>query len=210
MINQNQFYKMYLEDYRNPRMYRETRAYYGKLEDFLGLAARLSEKKEAAICYADTIEAMESYYLDQNITHWMAGRMYPLLTPVDEICRYDTILENQKWEYHAISGAVCALRAKRVRVSQILIQTEDGFERCIKANFTGLEVCIPGMGWYCPNVAIRGFPGVVTWDENVHTVHLFSTQCRYRFEEREQALKDITDIGKIRLEAAVGDIFGEV
>ena len=95
-------------------------------------------------------------------------------------------------------------------MSQILLQSGQGYDRCLRASFTELQACVPKIGWYYPDSSILGFPGMVTWKDHVHTVHLFVSQQHYPSEDWEQALQDMTDPGKIRLDAAVGDIFGEM
>lgn len=210
MLNATQYYKMDLEDFRFPRISAKVRPYYGTMDDFLGLTTRISEWNGPAVRYADTIDALESFPLDQEVCHWMAGQRYPLLTPLADICRYDTILQDQHWDYRCYHGGVYHLQAKEVRVSQILLQGAQGYDRCLRASFTELQACFPKFGWYYPDTSIQGFPGMVTWKDHVHTVHLFVSQCHYRPEDREQALKDMTDPNKIRLDAVVGDIFGEM
>lgn len=209
-MDKNQFYKIDLEDYRFPRTASRLRSYYGTMEDLWDLGCRLTECKSTARLYADTIDALECYPQDQNVSHWIAGHHVKIMTPVEDICRYDIILKDQRWDYHFYNDGVCGVRAKEVKVSQILFRTEDGFERCIRAAFTGLQACIPRMGWYYNESSIKGFPGMVTWKNNVHTVLLFTSQQIYSPDEQQQAMADMTDPGKIRLCEAVGDIFGEV
>lgn len=205
-----EYYKLYLEDYRYPRIYGEVRPYFGTMEDILGLAERLSGFEGTAIRYRDTIDAIESFHLDPNVEHWMVGRRYRLLEPMEEICRYDIVLRDLDLGCSTFEETYYRVRAEEVRVSQILLQCEEGFVRCLRANYLQLQVGIPKMGWYYPGWNIRGFPGMVTWENDVHTQHLYVEQCTYAPEERELAMKEITDPDKIQLSLALGDIIGEV
>ena len=210
MLTQTQYYQMYLEDYRFPRTSANVRPYYGTMEDFLGLTTRMAEQDGPKVRYADTIDALESYHMDHNITHWIAGHNLPLLTPVEDLCRYDITLKNQQWEYHCYNGSIYKLRAQEVRVSQILFRKPDGLERCLKASFTGLQVSVPKIGWFFPDISIQGFPGIVTWENDIHTVHLLTSQQLYHPDALEQAKTDMVYPGKISLSHAVGDILGEM
>ena len=79
----------------------------------------------------------------------------------------------------------------------------------MQANITGLQICYPGVGWICPNGAIKGFPGMVTFCDNTHQMALAVSQCHYEFNEYDLAMADATNPYSINLACLVADILAE-
>lgn len=182
-MNDKQLYEICLEDYRYPRYASAIKSYYGTMDDMVNLMVRLADNDWTRTRYRETIDAAEYYDLDNEITHTVAGQTLPILTPVQEVCRFGTKINDQLWNYTVFSGAVFPCYAIEADVCQILIRTETGYERCLRAEISGLSICAHGTGWTNPNSLIKGFPGMVTWDGERHVLNLFVSQAHYELDE---------------------------
>lgn len=210
MLNREEIYEICLEDYTQPRCTSAIRAYYGTENEIHDLMDRLRNSPNgAAIRYNETIEAVEYRDFDDEITHTVAGQTLPILKLVEEICRFETQLTNRYWNYTTYEGSIYPCYASKIDVCQSLISTDCGYERCIKASFTGLCVYHHGVGWVNPCNRFKGFPGMVIYDGERATVTLFTSQKHYEPEELDVAMADIMDITKIRPSTATADILGE-
>lgn len=209
MMNNEKIYEITLEDYSFPRYASAVKSYYGTMEDIINQMVRLSDNDWTRTRYQETIDAAEYYDLDDQITHTVAGQVLPILTPVQEVCRFETKLSNQRWEYMSYNGAVYPCWANEVDVCQSLIRTESGYERCLKATISGLNICHHGTGWITIGNLIKGFPGVVTWDGEHHNLNLFVSQAHYEFDELDTATSDVVDVSTIDLSAIMADILAE-
>ena len=210
MLNREEIYEICLEDYTKPRYTSAIQTYYGTEDEIRDLMERLRNSTNgAAVRYSETIEAVEYYDLDNELTHTVAGQTLPILKPVEEVCRIETQINNQYWNYQTYEGAIIRCYASRVDVSQCLIATDSGYERCVKASFTGLGVHHHGIGWVNPCNHFKGFPGMVIFDGERATATLFASQMHYDPEELDAAMADTMDVTKIRPSVAVADILGE-
>ncbi len=208
-MNNKQFYEIQLEDYSSPRYTSAAKAYYGTWQDILALIDRLRQNEDTSARYSEIIEAVETYDKDNVPNHTVAGKIYPILFPVREVCRFETRLMNPTWNFNAYNGGIYPCRADAVAVCQNLIRTENGYERCLKARVKGLDICFQRFGWSYSTDVVWGFPGIVTWDNDLHSLNLFVSQQQYGFNELAQATADVADIGRIDLAVMVADILGE-
>lgn len=202
-------FEIQLEDYRFPRYASTVRSYYGTMDDIINLMVRLSDSDWTRTRYQETIDAAEYYDLDPEITHTVAGQVMPILTPVEEVTRFETQLTNRSWYYTAYNGVVYPCWAEKLNICQTLIRTGDGYSRCLRASVSGLSVCHNSIGWANPSDVIRGFPGAVTWDGSSHTMNLSVALAHYPFEEENQAFADVVDVETIDFAAIVADILAE-
>lgn len=202
-------YSVMLEDYYYPRMASVAKAYYGTLEDWSDFSQTLSDNPWTARRYGDLICQLDEYDGSQEIRNTVAGVQYPLLVPMQEVCRYRLTLTDQNWIGIGYSGAYSSFAAERVEVTQILLRTQDGYRRCMKAAFTNLRTCIPHRGWVHINSATKGFPGVFGHENMTTTMNLFVDQQHYPFEDFAQALADVKDPERIDLTITSGDIIAE-
>lgn len=209
MMNSKQFYEINLEGYRFPRYASVVKSYYGTMDDIIDLMVHLADNDWTRIRYQETIDAAEYYDLDNEITHMVAGQVLPILTPVQEVCRFETQLTNQRWDYMTFSGAVYPCWAPEVNVCQTLIRTENGYGRCLKASLSGLSICHHATGWTSPGCVIKGFPGAVTWDGQHHTLNLFVSQAHYELDELAMASADVVNVDSIDLSTIMADILAE-
>ena len=201
-----ELFEIQLEDYCFPRHVSEVRSYYGTMNDIINLAGYLSDNKGTRTRYQETIDAIENYELDHEIMHTVAGQVFPILTPVEEVARFETQITNKLWNFTAYDGIIYPCCADCVDICQILIRTENDYRRCLKASITGLKICHAAIGWYEPVDAIHGFPGMVNWDGEYHTMSMFVPQTQYKFEDQEKAFSDLVDVGAIDLSITVRDI----
>lgn len=78
----------------------------------------------------------------------------------------------------------------------------------IRRIFIG-NICHHGTGWTTPSASINGFPGVVTWDGEHHTLNLFVAQTHYEPYELDIATAHVVDVSHIDLTAITADILAE-
>ena len=209
MTTVQNIYQIQLENYNRPRYESALRSYYGDRDELAALMTRIENIQGAKDRYSETINAFDYYGLEDDMTHTIAGQEVPILSRVQEICSYHTTLHNQSWDFITHEGGKIPCCADKVDVTQMLIATETGYERCIRATFTGLLVYRHSAGWFNPGAFSKGFPGMVIWDGVCHTVSLYITQAFYDPEELEEAIEDTVDERMICLEVAVADILGE-
>ena len=180
------------------------------MDDIINLMVRLADDDGTRIRYQETIDAAEYYDLDPEITHTVAGQVMPILTPVQEICRFESHLPNQRWDYVVYDGGVYPCWATDVDVCQTLIQTESGYERCLKARISGLSICHHGTGWTTRGSLMKGFPGIVTCENgNVHTLNLFVSQEHYAPDQLAWATAEVVDMNRVDLNMVMADIIAE-
>ena len=210
MKEESLVYCVMLEDYYYPRTASVAKAYYSTLEDWSDFSETLSENRWTARRYGELIFQLDEYDGSQAIFNTVAGVQYPLLVPMREVCRYRMTLTDQNWVGIGYSGAYNSFAAERVEVIQILLRTQTGYRRCMKAAFTNLRICIPHGGWVRLNGATKGFPGVLSHENGATTMNLFVDQQYYALEDLAQALADVKDSKRIDLTIASGDVIGEM
>lgn len=209
MFTKDQIYELNLEDYSCPRYTSAIKPYYGTMDEIIEFMIRLENHPEAYSRYKETLDAAEYYDLDNDVTHTIAGQTLPILNPVEEISRLETIRQDARWEYKAYNGTLYPCYASEIEMRQSLVETKLGYELCVQANITGLLVCFPGIGWMCPNSFIRGFPGMVSFEDNTHHMALAVSQMHYEFDERDLAMADATNPNSVDPACLVADIIAE-
>lgn len=210
MYKENQLYCLMLEDYFYPRTASVAKSYYGTLENMLDLSDILCENEWTFRRYHELICGLEQYDGMQEICNDVTGIAYPLLTPMTEVYRHKITLTDHNWIGIGFSGAYCSLTADCVEATQILLKTDTGYRRCMRAAFTNLRICIPNLGWVYLNGATKGFPGIVSHESETTTMSLFVDQQYYPYEDLAQAVLDAQDPERINLAAVIGDILGEI
>ena len=208
-MENKQLYEIRLEDYSLPRYASASKAYYGTWRDILAFTDRLRKSEDTSVRYCEIIDAVASYDKDNIPNHTVAGNTYPILVPVKEVCRFETRLTNPVWDFKAHYGSIYPCQAKAASVCQSLIRTNDGYERCLKARILGLQICFQRLGWSIPEDIAFGFPGIVSWENKIHSLNLFVSQQHYDWDELALATADVADISRIDLGVMVADILGE-
>lgn len=203
-------YCLTLEDYGYPRYSSIFRRYYGTMEDVEVLMGRLNDNEWTRTRYWETLEAFDCYELDNEVTHMVAGTEACFLTPVVTLATQETVLEKYSWICTGYSGALYSMYAEKIYVNQVLLRGEDDMiYRCIKAEFEGLRICALAIGWYAPGDNIKGFPGMVKCEGNVHKMQMYVEEDCYLSDDLMTALEDMQKIGKIDLAEACRDILGQ-
>ena len=209
MFTKEKLFKLSLEDYSYPRSMSTIKSYYGSMESMIEFLNRMEDDSLVATRYKETLDAAEYYDLDNELTHTVAGTTEPIFTPVEELSRLETTLYNKEWVYEAYNGQLYPCRADSIYMRQSMVETEDGYELCVQANITGLQICYPGIGWMFPNGVIKGFPYMVTFDGTSHCMALASTAKFYEFEESDVAYADALNPNAVDLSVLVEDILAE-
>jgi hypothetical protein len=123
---------------------------------------------------------------------------------------HEAVLEEPRWQHTAYSDAVYAMQAETAYVSQLLLECQDGtLIRCAKVSFENLMLCAHGFCWCNVQEYIRGFPGIVTWDQPMHNGHLYVQLCTYSKDQLGDAMKDLHTVTGNDLSALTQDILGE-
>ena len=209
MFKKDQIFELTLEDYSLPRYLPATKSYYGSMDSIIALMMRMEDDINVGARYKEMLDAAEYYDLDNEITHTVAGQTLPIFVPVAEISRLETIRQDVRWEYKTCRGTVYPCYASKIEMCQSLIEKPTGYALCVQANITGLQICYPGVGWLCPNGAIKGFPGMVTLCDNTHQMALAAAQAHYEFSEYHLAMADALNPDSLNLSCLVADILAE-
>ena len=209
MFTKERIFALTLENYSCPRHLPETKSYYGTMEEMIELMLRLENDPATALRYKKMLDAAEFYDFDNDITHNVAGYDVPVFTQVEEVCRLETTLRDQEWEYQSHSGTLYPCKASHIELRQMVLRTPNGYEHAAQANITGLQVCYPGIGWICPNGAIKGFPHMVTLDGHTHRMALAVSLEFYLPDYLEHAMEDGLNPEAVDLSYLVEDILGE-
>lgn len=208
-MNNTNNYCLTLEDYSYPRYSSVVRRYFGEMEDVEELMEGLRSDDWTRTRYWETLEAFDYYEEDDTVTHVAAGTEFQLLEPMEMLATQDAVLENHSWNCTGYSGAIFPLYAQKISVSQILLRGEDDMlYRCIKAEFEGLHICMPGMGWYAPGSDIKGFPRMIKYENHAHKMQMYVEEACYNVDDLMNALQDMQAIEKIDLAEACCDILG--
>ena len=208
-MNNKQLYEIRLEDYSAPRYASAVKSYYGTKNDINNLICHLRNDDSIRARYSETIVAFETYDGTNLPVHNVAGQIVPILTSVQELSRLETRLTAPVWNFTACAGGIYPCRAKGVTLCQNLIHTDNGYERCLKAQILDLEICFQRFGWCRPNDVVWGFPGIVTWENEYHSLNLYVSQQHYGFDELEQATADVGNIHCINLGVMIANLLGE-
>ena len=91
----------------------------------------------------------------------------------------------------------------------MLLETDGRYVMCARANFVGLEIYAPGVGWVHPGNNIQGFPHMVTYSDNTYRMTLAVAEGEYCEHTLDLALENITDPEAVDLACLVADILGE-
>lgn len=209
MIKKDQIFELKLEDYSRPRYMSAIKPYYGTMDDMIEFMIRLEDNPNTCTRYQETLDAAEYYDLDNDLPHTVAGQTLSIFVPVTEISRLETTCQDVRWEYTAYSGSVYPCYASKIEMCQSLMETKSGYELCLRANITGLQVCYPGIGWICHNGITKGFPGMVTFADNTYQMSLAASQAHYEFNEYHLAMEDAVNPNSVNLACLVADILAE-
>jgi len=204
-----QMYRIYLEDYSLPRSISAVKPYYGTMNDIINLMVELSDNPGTNMRYKESIEAVEYYDLNNDVTHVMAGQVLRVLMPVQEVRRFETQLEDLSWRYTSTEGIEYPCWASRADICRVLLKTDTGYDLCLKAKLEGVTTCLQNIGWINLNGIIKGFPGTVHWDGTYYTMNLFVLQKHFNFDEIEMATADMVNMNHIDLSVIMEDIIAE-
>ena len=208
-MNDKQIYEISLEDYSFPRYMSITKSYFGTKNDITDLIDHLRSDGSIRTRYNETIDAFLNYEEDKIPVHSVAGRVFPILTPVQEISRFETKLEDHEWLYTTRNSEVYPFQADTVDICQILVRRKTDYVRCLRVQVSNLSICRHGMSWVCPGDGIYGFPGIITQDGERHSMRLFAPQQHYRLDSLARATADLADIKKLKLSIFSEDMLGE-
>lgn len=209
MIAKEQIFELKLEDYSKPRYMSAIKSYYGTMAEIDALMDRLSKDPTCSTRYRETVEAVEYYDLDDELTHTVAGQILPILTPVREISRAEAHLDSYSWDYAAFDGTIYPCRYDTVKAVQSVIETETGYAHCVRADIFGLQIHYPSIGWVNITTPVHGFPKMVTYANGVHSMSLAVSQEHYNPDELQNAMSMIIYPFNVDPSLLVADILGE-
>ena len=209
MIKKDQIFELKLEDYSRPRYMSALRPYYGTMNEIIEFMIQLEDNPNTCTRYQETLDAAEYYDLDNELPHTIAGQTVTIFEPAAEISRLETTRCDVRWDYTAHSGSVYPCYASKIEMCQSLMETKSGYELCLRANITGLQVCYPGVGWIGLTGIAKGFPYMVTFADNTYQMALAAAQAHYEFSEYHLAMADALNPDSVNLSCLVADILAE-
>lgn len=207
-MNKKHLYEIRLEDYSFPRHSSAIKSYYGTWDDIGNLINHLNGDTNTRVRYRETIEGVQNYDEAQVPVHNVAGHILPVLTPVQEVSRFETQLTDQHWFYRAHGDEVYPCKADTLDICQILVHTGSDYVRCLRVQTYNLRICYHGLGWIHPNDMVKGFPGIITPEDNRHTMNLFAPLQHYTLDKLTQATADLTGISMTDLTVFSADMVG--
>lgn len=203
-------FEIKIEDYSQKRWKSAVKAAYGTLDEIYDLIIPLGFDGQLYTRYKETVDAYEDYNRSGIMrNHTVAGQSFPIVTHTREIAHCEFTLQNKYWDYCADNEVAHFCRASEIQVYQMLLEIDDRYVMCARANFVGLEIYAPGVGWIHPSNNIQGFPHMVTYSDNTYRMTLAVAEGEYCEHTLDLALENITDPEAVDLACLVADILGE-
>lgn len=209
MSNDKSVFGISLEDYSFPRYFPSYRPYVGSKEEAMLFAERLAGNMYAATRYEKLIQGIRNYDENPHTIYEIAGQKHQVMTPMEEVYRRELTLEGHRWEYQSARGSLYNLEADRIWVSQIVVRNERWALRCSKAAFEGLRIMVPGIGDVYLNGEVKGFPGMIYYQDDTHYMSLYITQKQYQVSQLDEAIQDIEGVYGLDLTDVSRDSIGE-
>jgi len=167
-MNNDQFFKIHLENFGSTRVVTEVKPFFGTLEQIHELIQNIEANEYTAMRYQSTIRGFQDYLNGElAATHCIAGKTMRLLTPVKKLASSAYVTRGVQWTHKSFSGTSLDMHADLVNVQQVLVQDEDTFIRCVRPHFQGLHVEDPACEWLPhPEHTYYGFPYIFkTFDD---------------------------------------------
>ena len=166
-MEKNQMFGLYLPDPIAPFYNPNVAFYVGTQEELLAFADRVEDSSKASY-YEDVIGAVRAYPNDSEARYKIAGGEYDAMVPVTEIGRKEFSLSDHTW-IHKVPGSnhQYVMNANYIWVSYVIIKVANHrFVTCCKAQFEGLGMSVPGVGWIALGNGPEGTPGLFYHDED--------------------------------------------
>lgn len=210
-MNNEQLFSVVLEDYSAPRYQYGGRNYVGTKAEIDAFVDRLEKNTKTAKRYGGFIDGVKQYDEKPNAVHQVGGGLYPVLYPVEEVCRSEFVLSDHKWLYEDRNENVHRLRADLVRITQMVVKTENKLLRCSMAFFEGLSIFCNLYGWIFFGSMEWGFPEMVfreNQEDYNYRMSLYIGQKVYELEDKEQAFRDMKGMIDYDMTDVTRDIIG--
>lgn len=209
MLQNEPYYRIFLEDYSDCRHSGSIRAYYGTRKDLMNFANQIGSHQGADHYFRPLIEAIDRYPLDPDITHTAAGHELRLLDPVEYVAEHEFHLENHRWVHPGHGDIMHHMHADDICIHRILFRLEDGtMVRTICAVYENLQVCAPSFGWCSIAQKSAGFPGMVGWMKGYHYLTLHAQEAAYSAQQLPQATADLMNPNTLNLTIPTLNIMG--
>ena len=160
-MEKEKMYGVMLEDYALPRYMARAKLHLGTRRDFLNLVERLEGEKEQNPYFRELCNGIRAYPSNPDAGHTVVGKRYPVMIPVNEVCRRELALTDHMWIHKPpYSSNAYLLNAKSIWLTYVLVECKGRLILAYKASFDCLAVSQPGIGWICLANDLQGFPGL--------------------------------------------------
>lgn len=198
-----------LEDYREPRFTSKLRPYIGSLEDMKVFAERLAEDPNASVRYHETIEAIDSYEINPDGSHTMAGQEIPILTPAQTLDwdEFQLGYEDQ-WLYEPVGNPGYApyyMICKDAELEMTLVRVGDELWLCARGTVYGMHRKLFGRDIY-DETGVCGFPGICKQEPGLVEQLLYTVVSTYSVDEMDTAIHDLDTCNYIDLGIVFADV----
>lgn len=208
MYKNDKLYGIFLEDYYLPRSEADWKVYIGSEQEIETFLEHLKKHKKTGRLYDGYISQLEAP-VDIQDRCTVAGHDLELRHPVEPVHYQWSGDSEAEWEYDTSNGDIYSMYADHVDISQLLVKWDDNcYCRCAKISFQNLMIRMRGVGWVELREDPKGFPGICYRDERGYHACMYTVQQVYRSEQLEQAIRDMTDAGKVYYALACRDILG--
>lgn len=181
-MQKNQMFGIFLPDPNAPFYNPTVALYVGTQAEILQFIDRL-EVSSTASYYKDVIAAVRAYPDDPEASYSFAGRKYPAMMPVTEICRKEFSLSDHTWTHkETCDSAGHLMSASHIGVSYIIVTDNTWTATCCKAHFEGLSISAPGLGWVAFGSVSKGTPGLFYQECSDDDKTLVTEMSLYRSE----------------------------
>lgn len=203
------YYALYLDDPAVPAFCSSSKLFVGTKDCLLMVADNFDRLGE----YEKTAKAIRDYFAGaKNSKHNIAYREIPVLEPVVFIKNSDTVLENIEWDHRNTWDFRYRMKADRVSVSQILIQYDAKYRRCIRAEFTGLHYEGLRGEWIEIDGGFWGHSSVFDKTDLLSGKKVYKNKL-YTEEDESDDIRELeqmmTDMDKIKFDSICDEIFAD-
>ena len=131
------YYAFYMDDPASPSFCSCSKIYIGTKVDMLRVAENL---RTCGIYYEDTVAGIHAYFDGKtDVTHNIAYQDIPVLEPVEVLETSEMQIGAKEWVHLNAWDCPYKMRFTAAHISQVLLQKDGSFLRCIRASISNLQ-----------------------------------------------------------------------
>lgn len=212
MDNNQQYYKLVLDDYATPSFISWYKDFFGTLDEISELMEALKADSRTRESHQQTIDAFESF-LNGNTEaeHMVAYNRHRLLTPVEIIKSSDTFLQPVIWDHSNVWKCIYRMKTDAVNVQRAIFKADGSYVIGIRTQFRNLYFQSPDLDppdkWDRLDGGFWGFPKLFDISGGILRYRLYTAMNRY--PDLCSAEDDFADADRIDFKRIIDDVFGD-